>query len=137
MSFTEELRELTNAAIARKKREQQEKARIQNAIFAEKERILTIFLESERTVRLKEMLHHNLMKEASNGQCKLIMKFERNDFTIPGIITADSIVHIGSPYDIFHLWFNSLEELEGTRYDVSNGDQFEFIFDWSLKQKHY
>ena len=49
MSFTEELQELTNAAIARKKREQQEKGRIQNAIFAEKERIFTIFLASNRS----------------------------------------------------------------------------------------
>ena len=137
MSFTEELQELTNAAIARKKREQQEKGRIQNAIFAEKERIFTIFLASERTVYWKEMLHNNLMKAALEGESKLIMKFDINDFTIQGIVTSYAIVHLGTPYEVFRLWFNHFEELKGTRCSVSNGDQFEFIFDWSIKSKHY
>jgi hypothetical protein len=139
MSFTEELRELTNAAIARKKREQQEKGRIQNAIFAEKERIFSIFLASERTVYWKEMLHNNLMKAALEGESKLIMKFDINDFTIQGIVTSYAIIHLGTPYEVFHLWFNYFEELKGTRYARSDGDQseFEFIFDWSIKPKHY
>ena len=137
MSFTEELQELTNAAIARKKREQQEKGQIQNAIFADKQRIFNIFSASERTVYWKEMLHHNLMKEAFSGKNELIMKFDINDFTVEGIVTSYAIVHIGTPFEVFRLWFNSLEELKGTRCSVSNGDQFEFIFDWSIKQKHY
>ena len=137
MSFTEELQELTNAAIARKKREQQEKGQIQNAIFADKQRIFNIFSASERTVYWKEMLHHNLMKEAFSGKSELIMKFDINDFTVEGIVTSYAIVHIGTPFEVFRLWFNSLEELKGTRCSVSNGDQFEFIFDWSIKQKHY
>ena len=137
MSFTEELQELTNAAIARKKREQQEKGRIQNAIFAEKERIFTIFLASERTVYWKEMLHNNLMKAALEGESKLIMKFDINDFTIQGIVTSYAIVHLGTPYEVFRLWFNHFEELKGTKCSVSNGDQFEFLFDWSIKPKYY
>ena len=137
MSFTKELQELTNAAIARKKREQQEKGQIQNAIFADKQRIFNIFSASERTVYWKEMLHHNLMKEAFSGKNELIMKFDINDFTVEGIVTSYAIVHIGTPFEVFRLWFNSLEELKGTRCSVSNGDQFEFIFDWSIKQKHY
>ena len=137
MSFTKELQSLTNAAIARKKSEQQEKERIQNAIFADKQRIINNFLACERMMCWKEILHDNLMKTAFEGASKLIMKFDINDFTIPGIITSYAIVHIGTPFEVFRLWFNSLEELKGTRYDVSNGDQFEFIFDWSIKPKHY
>ena len=137
MSFTKELQELTNAAIAREKSEQREKKLIQNAIFADKQRIFNIFSASERTVYWKEMLHHNLMKEAFSGKNELIMKFDVNDFTVEGIVTSYAIVHIGTPFEVFRLWFNSLEELKGTRCSVSNGDQFEFIFDWSIKQKHY
>ena len=137
MSFTKELQELTNAAIAREKNEQREKERIQNAIFAEKERIFTIFLASERTVYWKEMLHHNLMKEAFSGKSELIMKFDINDFTVEGIVTSYAIVHIGTPFEVFRLWFNHFEELKGTKCSVSNGDQFEFLFDWSIKPKHY
>ena len=77
------------------------------------------------------------MKEAFSGKNELIMKFDINDFTVEGIVTSYAIVHIGTPFEVFHLWFNSLEELKGTRCSVSNGDQFEFIFDWSIKQKHY
>ena len=137
MSFTKELQELTNAAIAREKNEQREKERIQNAIFAEKERIFTIFLASERTVYWKEMLHNNLMKAALEGESKLFMKFDINDFTVQGLVTSYAIVHIGSPYEVFRSWFNHFEELKGTKCSVSNGDQFEFLFDWSIKPKHY
>ena len=137
MSFTKELKELTNAAIAREKSEQREKKRIQNAIFADKQRIFNIFSASERTMYWKEMLHNNLMKAALEGESKLIMKFDINDFTIQGIVTSYAIVHLGTPYEVFRLWFNHFEELKGTRCSVSNGDQFEFIFDWSIKQKHY
>jgi hypothetical protein len=137
MSFTKELQELTNAAIAREKSEQREKKRIQNAIFADKQRIFNIFSASERTVYWKEMLHHNLMKEAFSGKSELIMKFDINDFTVEGIVTSYAIVHIGTPFEVFCLWFNSLEELKGTKYRVSDGDRFEFIFDWSIKLKHY
>ena len=137
MSFTKELQELTNAAIAREKSEQREKKRIQNAIFADKQRIFNIFSASERTVYWKEMLHNNLMKAALEGESKLIMKFDINDFTIQGIVTSYAIVHLGTPYEVFRLWFNHFEELKGTRCSVSNGDQFEFIFDWSIKSKHY
>ena len=137
MSFTKELQELTNAAIAREKSEQREKKRIQNAIFADKQRIFNIFSASERTMYWKEMLHNNLMKAALEGESKLIMKFDINDFTIQGIVTSYAIVHLGTPYEVFRLWFNHFEELKGTRCSVSNGDQFEFIFDWSIKSKHY
>jgi len=137
MSFTKELQSLTNAALAREKSEQREKKRIQNAIFADKQRIFNIFSASERTVYWKKMLHHNLKKDAFSGKSELIMKFDINDFTVEGIVTSYAIVHIGNPFEVFHLWFNSLDELKGTRYDVLNGDQFEFIFDWSIKPIHY
>lgn len=137
MSFTKELQELANATLAHEKSEQREKKRIQNAIFANKHRIFNIFSASERTVYWNEMLHHNLMKEAYSGKTELIMKFDINDFTVEGIVTSYAIVHIGNPFEVFRLWFNSLEELKGIRYDVSNRDQFEFIFNWSIKQKHY
>ena len=137
MSFTKELQELTNAAIAREKSEQREKKRIQNAIFADKQRIFNIFSASERTLYWKEMLNHNLMKEAFSGKSELIMKFDINDFTVQGLVTSFAIVHIGSPYEVFRSWFNHLDELKGTKCSVSNGDQFEFLFDWSIKPKYY
>ena len=137
MSFTKELQELTNAAIAREKSEQREKKRIQNAIFADKQRIFNIFSASERTVYWKEMLHNNLMKAALEGESKLFMKFDINDFTVQGLVTSFAIVHIGSPYEVFRSWFNHFEELKGTKCSVSNGDQFEFLFDWSIKPKYY
>ena len=137
MSFTEELQELTNAAIARKKREQQTKQRIQNFIYAEKQRIFDTFVACDRIIFWKQTLQDNLIKEASNGKSTLIMKFESSDFDIPGIITTYGIVDMGNPFDVFRLWFNNLEELKGTKCSVSNGDQFEFLFDWSIKPKHY
>jgi hypothetical protein len=137
MSLTKELQELTDAAIARIKREQQTKQRLQNYIFAEKQRIFNNFVACERIIFLKKTLQDNLIKEAFNGKSTLIMKFEISDFDIPGIITTYGIVDMGTPYDVFRLWFNNLEELKGTKYSVSNGDQFEFLFDWSIKQKYY
>lgn len=136
MSFTKELQALTNDAIVRIKREQQTKQRNQNYIFAEKQRIFNNFVACERIIYLKNILHDNLRKAALNGASTLIMKFEISDFDIPGIITTYGIVDMGTPYDVFRLWFNSLEELKGTKYSVSNGDQFEFLFDWSIKLKY-
>ena len=137
MSLTKELQELTDGAIARKKREQHERERIQNAIFAEKDRIINNFVVSERMMYWEKLLHDKLIEAASNGESNLNIKFEINDFTIPGIITTYAIVHIGNPFDVFRIWFNRLTNLKGTKYDVSNRDKFEFNFDWSVKQKHY
>lgn len=137
MSLTKELQALTDDAIARIKREQQTKQRIQNYIFAEKQRIFDTFVACDRIIFWKQTLQDNLIKEASNGKSTLIMKFERSDFDIPSIITTCGIVDMGTPYDVFRLWFNSLEELKGTKYRVSNGDHFEFLFDWSIKPKYY